>query len=383
MTFRWLLLFLTPVFAATWQYDIVDQSGKVKYTSMKLDAAGNAHVAYVVDDGDEYPLKYGFWDQKLKRWFTMKVATGASFCSLALDSRQQPYISFADYGTASGSKLRYSRWDGSRWQTVGLPLSSDIIGYYTSIVLDDQDRPIISFYEYRGAKDTDFHIRLRNAMWSGTHWQVQTLDPQEGSGKFNAMAIDAKGHIHIAYANVSAGTAGLRYAFFDGNAWKTEVVDGADQNDGRYVGSAVAIALDSESNPHITYLDASSAKVKYAVRNAGQWKIQVVDQLGGVGYPDRNSIAIDEHGNSHVGYYDARRGSLLVAHQTAGKWSTEIVASGGAGFTSSMQIDHGVLWISYSDQGNAGLSVARRQLPDPVLTEQANPVGSTIRQSLK
>ena len=82
-----------PSGTGEWRIDMVDASGVPRYTSMKIDARGNAHVAYVVDDGS-HTLKYSFWDHELQRWFTMKVGEAASFCALALDSKQRPHISF-------------------------------------------------------------------------------------------------------------------------------------------------------------------------------------------------------------------------------------------------------------------------------------------------
>jgi hypothetical protein len=40
----------------------------------------------------------------------------------------------------------------------------------------------------------------------------------------------------------------------------------------------------------------------------------------------------------------------------------EIVDGDGSGFTSSMQIDRGVLWISYAGLGSGTLKVAHREL---------------------
>src|SRR6516164_786636 len=121
----------------TWQVDLIDSSGIGQYSSLRVDRDGNVHVAYIVEDGQK-TLKYGFWDHKLKRWFTMPLATEASFSSLALDSKQQPHISWADNGSTSGAKLRYAHFDGS-WKKQAIQLNSDVIAYYTSITLDLND----------------------------------------------------------------------------------------------------------------------------------------------------------------------------------------------------------------------------------------------------
>src|SRR5207248_9157819 len=247
-----------------------------RFSSLRIDKDGNAHVAYVADDGAKYPLKYSFWDHSLHKWFGMTVDESASYSSLALDSKQHPHISYADYGTTNGAKLKYASWDGTSWRKETIPLNAEIIAYYTSIVLDAHDNPSISFYEYDGPKGTEFRVRMRVVTKDAGYWQVKTVDGQNQSGKFNALAIDQQGQLRLAYANVNALTAGVRYGYWDGKSWKLELVDGREQNNQENVGYSVCIALDKEGNPHLSYMNYSSPAVKYAVRKNGRWQTQVI-----------------------------------------------------------------------------------------------------------
>jgi hypothetical protein len=359
--------------AGTWQIETVDQTGTAKYSSLKIDKHGNAHVAYVIDDGNRNPLKYGFWDRSLNRWFVMTVDQGVGICDLALDSKQRPHISYADFGSGSGTRLHYAYWDGTAWKKQALPLNSDSVSYYNSISLDPNDNPSISYYELRGPKGTNFNIRLRNVMRKDQQWELRTVDGVEGSGKFNSQAADAHGNIHIGYANVSAGTAGLRYAHWNGARWKVEIVEGL-QTGGRVVGFSAYLTLDDSGNPHVAYSDQTAGFIKYAVRQDGRWRIEEVDRVGALGYPDRNSLALDDEGRPWIGYYDAARRVLKVAHREGQKWAPEIVDENNSGFTSSMQIDRGVLFISYTSDGG-GLKLARRELRSTpaAATSQAMP----------
>jgi len=347
--------------ASDWQVETVDNTGAGKFSSLKIDKDGNAHVAYVAEDGKD-SLKYGFWDHSLKRWFVMLVDHGASFPSLVLDSKQHPRISYADAGTTPGCKLRYAWWNGNSWEKQALPINSQTVAYYTSLALDANDNPSISFYEYDGPKGTDFRVRIRVVTWNGEYWQIKTVDGQNQSGKFNSMAMDAHGRLHLAYANVNAGTAGLRYALRSGDSWQLEVLDGHEQNNMGNVGYAICLALDEQDNPRITYTNYTNPAVKYAALIGGHWQIEVVDRLKQVAYPDRNSIALDPQGHPYIGYYDAGLGALKLAHRDGQRWVHEIVDEGGSGFTSSLQIDHDLIWISYADEANGGLKVARRKV---------------------
>jgi hypothetical protein len=357
------------VSAGDWKIDSVDALGApAKYTSLKVDNLGNVHVAYVLDDQNRYLLRYALWDHSLKRWFAMTVDHNVGTCSLTLDSNQHPHISYTEF---AGGRLKYGHWDGAQWKTEVLPINAENISYYHSIALTPDGRPSISFYEYEGARDSGFRIRLRNVMWGGAIWELRTVDSQPGSGKFNAMAADRQGHLHLVYANVSAGTGSIRYAFWDGKSWKTEIIEGENAGDGHGVGWSCNIALDSDANPHITYMDEVAKLVKYAVRKNGKWKIEVIARVRGVAYPDRNSIAIDGRGVPFVGYFDAANGSLQVAHPEGQKWMIDTVDAENSGFTSSMQIDNDVIWISYGDGANGGLKVARWQ------SNGAVPVGAS------
>ncbi len=70
---------------------------------------------------------------------------------------------------------------------------------------------------------------------------------------------------------------------------------------------------------------------------------------------------VDEQGEPYIGYYDSGQGLLKIAYRQGTKWAIEIVDS-GAGFTSSLQLHDGVLWISYADEAGMGLKVARREI---------------------
>lgn len=352
--------FVRVVSAGDWHIESIEPLGsQVKYSSLKLDSLGNVHVAYQVDDQNHYRLRYAFWDHSVKRWFTMTVDEYVGTCSLALDSKQHPHISYTDF---AGGRLKYAHWDGTKWQKQIVPVNSENVNYYQSIALTPDDRPNISFYEYRGPIDTDIKIRLRTVMWNGQYWELRTVDNTEGSGKFNTIDADSEGHLHLAYANVSASTGSMRYAVWDRQSWKFEILEGEKENNGHGVGWSCNIALDKHSNPHLTYMDEVKGLVKYAVRTDGRWQIQVIGRVSRVGYPDRNAIAIDDEGRPYVGYYDAGRGILQVVHQKGQKWVTEVVDSNHSGFTSSMGIDKGVIWISYSDDANGGLKVAHRDI---------------------
>ncbi|HXI41390.1 MAG TPA: hypothetical protein VNH18_04260 [Bryobacteraceae bacterium] len=356
--------------AGEWRQELVDMTGGSKFSSLKIDSSGNAHVSYV--DDPQHLLKYGFWDRNLNKWFTTKLDSSAGFCSLALDSHRNPHISYLDFG---GGKLKYAHWNGSAWIKQVIQINAKVIDYYTSIALDSKDNPSISFYEYWGSGQ-DYLLHLRNAWWNGKFWQVSTVDSTPGSGKFNASATDSHGNPHIAYANVKSENASLRYARWNGQAWESEVLEGMGVSG--YSAFSVAIALDKTDTPHITYTDVTNRQLKYATRRNGKWQIQIVDSLSEVAYPDRNGIALDDQGRPYISYFDPGRGLLKLAYQKNDKWAAEIVDQNSAGFTSSIQIDRGTIWLTYADETGQLLKCARQTLEQAEATDHRSISGSAV-----
>lgn len=349
--------------AGEWQIDRVDDSrAPGRYSSMKVDKDGNIHVAYSIVDQNFYPLRYGFWDASVKKWFTMEIDRNAAICSLALDSEQRPHIAYAQFDSGG---IRYAYFDRATttWQKQQVPLPSQSLQYYLSLALSPENNPNISFYEYEGPRGTDLRIRMRNVMRvDSNRWELRTVDEDPGSGKFNAMVADAQGHMHLAYANVSAGTGGMRYAYWDGKTWHPEILEGLRENNGEGVGFSCILTLDKSGAPHLSYMNESTGLVKYAVKRNGRWHMEVVGRVAAVGYPDRNSIALDEEERPYIGYYDAGRGVLLLAHREGSQWVSEVVDATHAGFTSSMQIDRGIIHITYGDDMYGGLKAAHLEV---------------------
>lgn len=347
--------------AAEWQREVVDRTVSGKFCSLRVDRLGNAHVAYL--DATEFQLKYSFWDSHLRKWFTQTLDRSGGYMSMVLDSKDYPHISYGDYGTPS---LKYIFWNGTGWQKQNIRLAAKDISFYSSITLDPANNPRISYYEYWGLGE-DYSLHLRNVAYNGKFWESATIDGTPGSGKMNSIVTDSKGNPHILYANVKSENASLRFADWNGKSWDIEIIEGANKTFGA---ANVALILDKDDIPHITYTDAINRLVKYATRRNRQWQIQVVDSLVEPTFPDRNGLALDDQGNPYISYADPGRGIVKVTYRQGQKWVSEIVDEGLGAFTPSLQINQGTLWMTYADETAHVLKCARRSLNPPAVVSQ-------------
>lgn len=355
---------LAATHAAEWHVEVVPGMPGGEFSSLKLDRFGNAHVVHV--DGFDLMLRYSFWDHTLNKWFTTELERGVRFCSLALDSKQHPHISYP-----AGTGVVHKYWDGEKWQKQFANVRATVINYYTSIGLDHKDNPIISFYEEAGAADTVG--RLRVVVWNGAYWDLKTVDPDTGSGKFNSLAINSSGYPEIAYGNVEFKNLSLRYAHWDGKTWNPEILESKNPDHPSSLWS-VSMVLDTHDVPHIVYTDVGKHLVKYVTKHAGKWEFEAVDSIAKEAYPDRNGIALDTQGNPYVSYYDAGVGILKVAHRENGKWVAEIIDRDFAGYTSSIQVGNDMILVTYGDEKGQSLRFAHRPINPPASAMKQEPV---------
>jgi hypothetical protein len=342
-----------PLAAKQWQTGMVDGVQGGRYSSVRVDKFGNAHVSS--SSPTNQVLWYSFYDARLKRWFSTRVDQAPAWTSLALDSKQQPHIAYHEHGTG---RLKYAHWDGTTWQKQPVMVPAERMAYATSIALDAQDRPRISFYEEFGLGL--LKTRLRFVSWTGEYWELRTIDADEGSGKFQSLALNEAGLPRVAYANVRSETSGLRFASWDGRQWSVERLEGREAPIPMY---SVAMALAPGDIPHIVYSDQRNRLIKHAVKRDGKWRMEVVDAVAAVGYPDQNGIDLDADGNIYLSYHDAGTGLLKVAYQDGGRWVSDVVDDGFSGFTNCLRVGGNSLWFTYGDMGGEQLRWARTELP--------------------
>jgi hypothetical protein len=232
------------------------------------------------------------------------------YTSLALDSNGNPHISYSNHSDARD--LKYARWDGNKWQVETVDGADSNVGIHNAIALDSENKPHIVYGYYWYDADTSSDIMSpRYAHWDGTAWQISdvALDTHmsgtDSEYSSTSIAIDSSNTPHISYFQENRwdgstwnNTGDLMYATWNGTAWVTTGVD----TDGDYDGRNNSIAVDSNDYPHISYSDASNQDLEYARWDGLAWQLSTVAGGGAIQYG--NSIAIGSNDYPQIAYYE-------------------------------------------------------------------------------
>lgn len=288
-----------------WNIDTVDGSNSVgEYASLALDSNGYAHISYY--DAANKKLKYAHWTDD--GWDVMTVDSAAGtgmYSAIAVDNNNRPHIAYQYNYTTDSYYLKYARWNGYYWVISTIDYYGNV-GPQThiSIAIDHNNYPHISYLDDNAL----YTENLKYVHYNGSSWLTEVLDVVSyKQGAYSSIAIDSNNNPHISFTDATKKI--LKYISWDGSAWKCVVVDSSADVPGLYN----SLALDSADQPHIAYYTSTSQNLKYAYWNGSQWVLETLDSAGNVGvYP---SLALDPHGWAMISYYDQTRADVKFIRQ--------------------------------------------------------------------
>ena len=238
-----------------WRIEVIDSSGNVGLdTSIAIDSTDQIHISY--HDETNADLKYAKsvdneWDIEV----VDSVGDTGELSSITLDKNGNPHIS---YMNRYDFYLYHAYYSDNAWviETVD---DASVLFSSTFITFDPDGFVHILYYDV-----TPDHFSLKHAYQSDDGWQIEIIDPNLwgvfGTGGAN-LIFDDFGRIHVGYFNWVWQS--MNYAWKINGIWNFEVVDPPDWN-GSYVGAHAALAVDSQGNPHLSYMDMSNIDLKYA-----------------------------------------------------------------------------------------------------------------------
>jgi hypothetical protein len=192
-------------------------------------------------------------------------------------------------------------------------------------------------------------------------WRTEVIDPG-GGGKFSTLLFDKNGNGHASYVDEQLHL--LKYAFWDHMLQKWFVMTVDDHCDG-----FSSMALDSHQNPHIAYQPYGSPGIRYAHWDGSAWRRETIHVNASL-VQFYTSIAITAHDYPIITYYEVYGpdGVAFQLHLCTVEWNGRYWESGtvdwtqGSGkFNSIAKGSHGALAIAYANvkYENASLRFAR------------------------
>lgn len=282
---------------------------------MTLDSQDRPVIAYYDEtNGNVKVLKCGNADCSSGNEFASAVKTGnvGSSISIALDANDIPTISFRDRDLLTLKILRCGNEAcTSNENILSTPdPSTNSVGAFTSLALDSRGYPILSYLDMT---DTDLKVlSCGDPACASSGNVITTPDFADLVGSYSSLVLDAEGNPVISYRDVTNYDLKVIHC---GNPSCTQgnVISSPDLEGD--VGRFTSMQLDDSGFPVIAYHDNTSGNLKVIhCRNefcsSTNNVIVVADSDGDLG--EHASLALNDQGHPVVSYSDRLNGRLKV-----------------------------------------------------------------------
>jgi len=320
---------------------------------MGVPSAGTWEHPYTLCIRDETELDFS-------NWTVVTVDEDydvGKYSSIAIDTNGEPVISY--YDETNGDLKRATR-SGSTWTTETLVDYGDV-GQYTSLAIDDLGRKSISYYDYT-------HGALGYIGWVELPWEITTefvenTSGPENVGQYSSLGFDPANNAVASYYDVENGN--LKAATRYGSSWSAETL--VDYGD---VGQYTSLAIDDLGRKSISYYDYTHGALGYTGWVVLPWQIttEFVENTSGTeNVGQYSSLGFDHWDRPSISYYDVENQNLKFAHRDAGSWIDFTVDDDGnvGQYTSIALLPipdvMTTIWISYYDVDNTALKLATGQ----------------------
>jgi hypothetical protein len=193
------------------------------------------------------------------------------------------------------------------------PFTVSNVGLSTSLVLDASGNPVVSYLDGTNSNLGILHCNDPNC--SGNNESIQAPDTLGDVGLYTSLVLDANGNPVVSYYELGAGNLKVLHCNDPNCAPGGDSIQAPDTTGD--VGSFTSLELDFSGNPVISYYDFSNQDLKLLHCNdpncaSGGDSLTSSDTAGDVG--QYASLEIDVNGSPVVSYYDVSNGDLKLLH---------------------------------------------------------------------
>ncbi|MDD2714514.1 MAG: hypothetical protein PHW04_01335 [Candidatus Wallbacteria bacterium] len=308
------------------------------FAALVLDASGNPRIAFS-DYLNEFALNYAAYHNGT--WEVALVATGTlKNTALALDSQGNPGIAYFD---SNKNYLKYVKYNGN-WDNIEtIPQSSVNSATRICLDFDENDVPHIAFYD--PIQHSVIYANKTGGSWSS----IYTATGADAAGLNFSFRLQSGTKAYLSYYDTQ--NKDLKLAVYNGSSWLSSTISSSDD-----VGEFSSLALDSQQNPAVVFLDSTNHCLKYGLghfEDSWSWSIEVASTTGGQ-FP---SLALAPGDIPCFICYTTSPDNLKFFRKSCDTWETQVLESqprtyyGGDGI---LKIDGlGNRHIVYSDSADS------------------------------
>ncbi|HJM30639.1 MAG TPA: Ig domain-containing protein, partial [Candidatus Thalassarchaeaceae archaeon] len=312
--------------SGNWETNDIDTNGDVgEYCSIAIDSNDGLHVSYFKSTTSG-SLKYAYkasgsnWGSS---WSTTTVDNaGGKYTSIAIDSNDKPHIVYRDGGSSNGGDLAYAEKTSGSW-SVDSPLLAAGDVALTSIAIDSDDHIHIAYYDSNN-NDMDYYTNTSGS-WANTF--LENIGASTGGMDLDIAIDPTTDQPGISYFDKIA--TALKYTYYTGSSWSSATVE----NSADY-GRFNSIAYDSLGNVHISHERNVDDDLYYTSDKTGSWVSTAVDTNAAGVY---TAIAVDSNDDAHIAYrYNTNTGKRLYVATVQGHNAGSVTRTNVTGATCSI-----------------------------------------------
>ncbi len=375
----------------SWATSVVDETSADvgAFAALEFDQDNAPGIAYF--DAISNDTRYAHWNINTESW-QIEVAyngtsdgdgIGGSFCDLRYNpvTGRPAIVSRNSYTfDLQMSTAAYTYYTGTGWNTEDavygpyFDLGIDTAGWANSLAFDASGNPRIITVELMGevligsksgaawtetsvgdagqlsggaveqiysdmefAGDTFYWLYFdkSGALEFGAGTGMSTTLEGSGNGGFPSLDV-ANGNLYAAYLDSTGGKLRVARKPVSGGSWAYEVADSGAGGEG-VVGERASLAFHPANHyPMISYYDSSNSAQKYADRQPGSWRSEIVANTANDG--SAGGMVVNLTGQATIGYFSVSSSltALKIAKGGYGSWisstifESNVVAGGDA-----------------------------------------------------